>query len=88
MPLTQPRKEPAIIEPMPVQWKLKSYLDDHGITPYRLSQMVGISRNSIYNLTSGQPTNVYFETLGELIPALRKLTGKQTSVCDLLEYVE
>lgn len=76
---------------MPVQWKLKELLAREGVTPYALSeQMGGASRRpALYGLTSPdpekRPTRIGLPLLGEILSALRELTGKQFSVADVLE---
>ncbi|MDQ3460708.1 MAG: helix-turn-helix transcriptional regulator [Deinococcota bacterium] len=75
---------------MMTKWKLKEFLDAHGVTAYALSQKVKgeVSRNSIYNMLKERPRGVYLATLDAIIPALRELTGKPVGVADLFEVDE
>lgn len=74
---------------MPVQWKLKQFLDQEGITAYRLADETHgkLSQNGVYRLASGELKGIRFETLDIIIPALSKLSGKQVTLQELLEYV-
>ena len=75
---------------MPTRMKLKTFLATHNISVYRLAQETKgqLSRTSLYNLTSetSPPKGVLFETLDVLIPVLRKMTGKQVQIHDLIDY--
>ena len=71
------------------QWKLKTFLDAHGITPYKLSKLTHgkLSRTSVYSLSSDRVEAVKLDSLAAIIPALSELTGRQVTVSDLLEVV-
>lgn len=74
---------------MGTRFLLREFLDAHDITPNALSVETGkgLSRNSIYNLVTGeQPTSVRLSSLDVLIPVLRKMTGKRVTVADLIVY--
>jgi DNA-binding Xre family transcriptional regulator len=74
---------------MPTRWKLKAFLDEHGITVYKLAQHTGdkLSRNALYNLAKDEPpARIELKTLDVLIPVLSELTGKVVRVEDLLGY--
>lgn len=72
-----------------VRWKLGNFLEQHKITPYRLSEETRgrISRNAIYEIARSDTKQVKFETLDVLITVLRHLTGARVELSDLLEYV-
>ena len=74
---------------MPLKWKLKQFLEQEGITAYRLADETHgkLSQNGVYRLTSGDLKGIRFESLEVVLPALSKLSGKRVSVHDLLEYV-
>lgn len=74
---------------MPTRWKLKEFLDNHGITVYALAQKTEgkLSRNALYHLAS-HPKGIQFETLDVLVPVLSEMTGSKVSVADLLDYEE
>lgn len=72
-----------------IRWRLKELLRAHGITPYRLAQASGLSRNTAYRLADGEPpARVELETLRALITALRELTDQAITPADLLSYEE
>lgn len=75
---------------MTVTWKLKSYLDTHGITAYRLAQETHgeLSQTGVYRLLSDELGGVRFDTLSAVIKGLETLTGKTVTPNDLLEYQE
>ena len=70
--------------------KLKEFLEQRGITVYKLAQQTEgrLSRTSLYSLTSetSPPKGLLFETLDVLIPTLREMTGENVQIGDLLEY--
>lgn len=74
---------------MPTRIKLKSLLDENGISVYRLSKETKgrLSIQSLYNLTGEPPpSRIELASLDAIVEALRALTGKDIRVCDLLEY--
>ena len=75
---------------MAVRWKLKGYLDQHGITAYRLAQETHgeLSQTGVYRLLSDELGGVRFESLNAVLKALRTLTGHEVTPNDLLEYQE
>ena len=74
---------------VPVKWKLKAFLDQEGITAYRLADETHgrLSQKGVYRLTANDLKAIRFETLDVILPALSKLSGKQVVLQDLLEYV-
>lgn len=73
---------------MPVHWKVKPLLDKHGITTYRLWQESGLAQATVYRLVRGETLSLNAETLDGIMQALRRLTGEQIEIADLLEYRE
>jgi DNA-binding Xre family transcriptional regulator len=69
-------------------WKVKELLDAHELNAFALvNETHGrLSHNTVYALARGEPKRIALDTLLEVITALRKMTGKNISVCDLLEY--
>lgn len=66
--------------------KLREYLDDHGLSAYRLMREArGISPNSIYAYAANR-RKPSIHNLERLLAALERLTGKPVSISDLLEY--
>ncbi len=70
---------------MSLDWKLKGVLAQHNITVYRLADVSGVPRNTLYNLVNKEPARVDLGTLDAVLSALDKLTGERVSVNDLLE---
>jgi DNA-binding Xre family transcriptional regulator len=68
-----------------MKWKLKSYLEEHDLTPHQLALESKLSVNTIYPMARGKAARVSLQTLEKVAIALDKLTGKRVSVCDLLE---
>ncbi len=71
-----------------IRWKLKAFLNEHRLTPYRLAKATHgkLSLNAVYNAVADDLTAVKFDSLNTLIDALRDLTGKEVGVSDLIEY--
>jgi DNA-binding Xre family transcriptional regulator len=78
------------MQTMPVKWKLKEYLDQHDITPYRLAQEVHgeLSQKGVYRLVDQGLGGVRFDTLSAVIKGLRTITGREVTPNELLEYRE
>jgi transcriptional regulator with XRE-family HTH domain len=70
---------------MSLDWKLKSVLEQHNITVYRLADVSGVPRNTLYNLVNKEPARVDLGTLNAVLDALDELTGTRVNVADLLE---
>ncbi len=69
-------------------WKVKEVLEAHDLNAFALvNETHGrLSHNTVYALARGEQKRIALDTLLEVISALRKMTGKSISVCDLLEY--
>lgn len=72
---------------MPHRWRLKEFLDQHGITRYALAKKLAgqLTQNTVYNLAD-DPDYIKINTFDVLIPALRALTGEEVTVADLLVW--
>jgi DNA-binding Xre family transcriptional regulator len=68
-----------------MKWKLKSYLEEHDLTPHQLALESKLSVNTIYPMARGKAERVSLQTLDKVAAALDELTGQRVSVCDLLE---
>jgi DNA-binding Xre family transcriptional regulator len=68
-----------------MKWKLKSYLDEHDLTPHQLALEAKLSVNTVYPMARGRAERVSLRTLDKVAAALDKLTGQRVSMCDLLE---
>ena len=75
---------------MIVTVKLREYLDTHAISAYRVVQETHgrIAERTVYALARQGAKRVDLQTLGEVIGALRRLTGKPVTPNDLLEVIE
>jgi DNA-binding Xre family transcriptional regulator len=70
-----------------VKWKLKAYLDQHNVTPYRLWKESGLAQSTIYTLSKDRGDRADLSTLGRIVETLERLTGKPVTPNDLLEVV-
>jgi len=71
---------------MPVRWKVKQFLDGHGMSTYRLWKESGLAMGTAYRLVRGDTTSLNADTLDKVMGALRRLTGKPVGLSDLLLY--
>jgi hypothetical protein len=73
---------------MAVSFRLRAYLEAHGVTPYRLAKEAGVSTTTIYNLVDVDepPTGIKFETLDVLLKGLINITGKPVEVSDIIGF--
>lgn len=72
-----------------VRWKLAAYLESKGLTAYALGKVIGVTRmNTIYRIArrGDEPIRVDLPTLALIIHGLRKLTGEEVGITDILEY--
>ena len=70
-----------------MRWKVKAYLAEHNITPYRLWKESGLAQRTIYTLSQDRGDRADMATLGRLVDALERLTGGTVTPNDLLEVV-
>lgn len=73
---------------MALAWKVKEFLKAHNISAYRLMKEAAIAQGTAYRLANNQAGGLSLETLDAVIEGLRRLTGKQVLLADLLEYRE
>lgn len=73
---------------MALKWKVKEFLEGHGISAYRLMKEASLAQGTAYRLANDQANGLNLETLDAVIGALRRLTGKRVILADLLEYRE
>lgn len=72
------------------RWRLADYLQEREISVYALAKSRGMTRmNSIYRMArrGDEPQRVDLNVLAEVIAELRVLTGEDTQLADILEYV-
>ena len=73
---------------MPVRWKVHTILAEFDISPYRLMKEGGLAQGTVYRLVKGDTSTVNADTLDRVMTTLRRLTGQQLQISDLLEYDE
>ena len=77
---------------MPTRLRLKAILEESSISIYALQKETErqghkVSYQSLHALASNpEPGSIRLKTLDAILLALRSLTGKKLTVCDLLEY--
>jgi DNA-binding Xre family transcriptional regulator len=71
---------------MPLRWKVKEFLAQHDITPYRVMKESGLAQGTVYRLVNSKTTNLNTETLDRLLTSLSHLTGNRVGISDLIEY--
>jgi DNA-binding Xre family transcriptional regulator len=71
-----------------IRLNIGSYLEQKNITPYRLVKESGLAPNTVYNLARTPAKRIDLDTLGSIVEALTRLTGKTVTPNDLLEVIE
>lgn len=74
------------MESVPVKWKVRHFLERRGITAYRLMKESGLAQGTVYRLVNGDTRSLNTDTLDRVMSALRRLTGHEVEIADLLEY--
>jgi transcriptional regulator with XRE-family HTH domain len=70
---------------MAIRLKLKEALEDGGVTVYRLGEVSGVPRNTLYNLANQERERLDLAVLDKVMTALEQLTGQRVALTDLLE---
>jgi len=72
-----------------VEFTLKTFLEAHGLSAYRLAQASQgrVNRGTVYALARGGVSRVDLGTLGAVITTLEELTGQVVTPGDLLVAV-
>lgn len=73
-----------------VRWRLSRYLEERNLTAYALAKAGGINRmTTVYRIAKvgSEPSRVDLPTLAAILDGLRKLTGEDVQITDILEYV-
>lgn len=68
-----------------MKWRLKSYLDEHDLTPYALVRTAGVSPTTIYGIAQGKHERISLEVLDKVLWGLERLTGNSVEISDVLE---
>ncbi len=72
---------------MKVNWKVKTFLEQHGRTPYALWKESGLSRTAVYDICNGKQDGLRFDAMSKIITALERMTGQRVELTDVLEIV-
>lgn len=73
-----------------IHWRLADYLETRHLTAYALAKAMGTSyMNTVYKMAKKgkEPSRVDLPTLLRILDGLRKLTGEDVQLTDILEYV-
>lgn len=73
-----------------MRWTLSNFLEKKGLTRYALVKASGISQpNTVYRIArlGHEPTRIDIPTLKAVLDGLRKLTGEDVQISDILEYI-
>ena len=71
-----------------IKWKLKAYLDAHGLKPYDLVQRTSLAANTVYGMARGESKSVQLGTLATVVKVLRELTNEPVSLEDVVEIAD
>lgn len=73
-----------------IRWRLADLLEQYDVTAYQVGDYLGGHKKMpiIYRLadTSKPPVKANFETIRDILDALRALTGENITLADLIEY--
>ena len=73
-----------------LHWRLADYLETRQLTAYALGKAMGANyMNTVYKMAKKgkEPSRVDLPTLLRILDGLRKLTGEEVQLSDILEYV-
>lgn len=73
------------------QWGLPDLLKREGITPYRLLKTLedkSVSQTTVYRWSREMPERLDMPLFGNVIQALREISGREITANDLLIYKE
>ncbi len=73
---------------MPIRWKVKAILDAHGISVNQFKKESGLAQGTAYRLANGETDTINTKTFEATIETLRRLTGKDINIADIVEYVQ
>jgi transcriptional regulator with XRE-family HTH domain len=66
-----------------MRWRLKEYLDEHGLTPFALVTASGLSTATVYPIARGKAERVSLETVQRIADTLQAMTGENVTLNDL-----
>ncbi len=69
-----------------VRWKLRDFLEQNNLTTYALVRASDLAPNTVYSLARGATKHVRLDTIAGVLGGLRRLTGHEVSLSDILEH--
>jgi len=72
------------------RWRLEKFLKARGLSAYALGKASNVKQlNTIYRIArpGHEPSRIDLPTLTAVLDGLRKLTGEDVQLTDILEYV-
>jgi hypothetical protein len=69
-----------------VRWRLKEFLKENGISTYALVHASDLAQNTVYAVVRGSTMHVRLDTLAGILGGLRKLTGRDVTLADVLVH--
>lgn len=73
---------------MPVRWTVREFLKRKGISPYKLMKESRLAQGTVYRLVNGDTRSLNADTLDRVMEALRRLTGEDIEISELITYEE
>lgn len=73
-----------------IRVKLRELLEREGVTAYRLHKEIKgrVGRSTLYRILTDPETPVTTDTIAVILVGLRRITGKEYELRDLLEIAE
>ena len=71
---------------MPIEWKLKTLLEQHELSAYRVAKQANIGLTTIYRFTNNQVQTFSGHTIDDILQAIYELTGKRYGIGDIVEW--
>jgi hypothetical protein len=72
-----------------LRWRLKSYLEKNGKTPYMLSRAMGgkvrSNESILYRIEDGAPVRINTESLERILTGIQELGHRDVSVSDIVD---
>ncbi len=69
-----------------VRWKLRDFLEQNKLTTYALVRASDLAPNTVYSLARGATKHVRLDTIAGVLGGLRRLTGHEVGLSDILVH--
>lgn len=69
-----------------VRWKLRDFLEQNNLTTYALVRASDLAPNTVYSLARGATKHVRLDTVAGVLGGLRRLTGHEVGLSDILVH--